>query len=257
LAPAIDFSGRRCGQEVHMKLKQNRYWITGLVLVAALQVIVLPPVDAFVISLDGGGLHDPEAIRSSAADVLYATDRDGREVKLLGTDSSLDDGTPLDLGLPSVGPDGTVFFGAAFRRNNQVRWEILAANPDTHSLSRVAPSSSDWALEMVTDPTPLAQSDGSIVFAAREVAHGEGIYHLKNGRLSCLVRVGANLEGNNVLRNIAFGSFSAAHGGAIGFTGYLTPAGKAEVLFAPPAIRTLPLGTRAAALMRVLASFLW
>jgi len=100
----------------------------------------------------------------------------------------------------------------AIGRNNRMLWEILAAKPGIHSLSRVALSSSYWALEMVTDPTPLAQSDGSIVFAAREVAHGKGIYHLKNGRPSCLIRVGADLEGNNVLRNIAFGAFSAAPG---------------------------------------------
>ena len=70
----------------------------------------------------------------------------------------------------------------AIGRNKRMLWEILAAKPGIHSLSRVALSSSYWALEMVTDPTPLAQSDGSIVFAAREVAHGKGIYHLKNGR---------------------------------------------------------------------------
>jgi len=40
LAPAIDFSGRPCGQEVDMKLKRSRYWISGLTLVVALQVMV-------------------------------------------------------------------------------------------------------------------------------------------------------------------------------------------------------------------------
>jgi hypothetical protein len=161
--------------------------------------------------------------------VLYATDRDGREVKLLGTDSSLDGETPLDLGLPSVGPDGTVFFGAAFRRNDQVRWEILSANPDTHSLSRVALSSSDWAFEMVTDPTPLAQSDGSIVFAGEQQSGSRGVYRLSGGKLSCLLRTGQRLDDGSVLKNIGFGTVAAMND-KVALVGYLTPRGKALLL---------------------------
>jgi len=145
-----------------MKLQQNRYWLSSLVLVAALQVTVLPPVNGFVISLGEGLPQDPGVMRSSEAEVLYATDRDGQEVKLAGTDAPLGDGTPLDLGRPSVGPDGTVLFGAAFRRANQVRWEVFAANPDTHALSRLplAVSRGEGAVELITDPTPVAQADG-------------------------------------------------------------------------------------------------
>ena len=98
-----------------MKLKRNRYWISGVTLVVALQVMVLSPVDAFVLSLGEGLPQDPGVMRSSGAEVLYATDRDGQEVKLAGTDAPLGDGTPLDLGRPSVGPDGTVLFAAGFR----------------------------------------------------------------------------------------------------------------------------------------------
>jgi hypothetical protein len=188
------------------------------------------PAHGFVVSLGGGDPHDPGAVRSGAADVLYATDRDGREVKLVGTDSSLDDGVPLDLGMPSVGPDGTVFFGTAFRRNDRVRWEIFAANPDEHTLSRVVPSAFTSSLEMISDPTPLAQSDGSVVFGAREILHGDGLYRLKNGKLSCLVGAGADVAGDRVLRNVAFGSFAAGREGTVAFTGYLTQVGKAELL---------------------------
>ena len=211
-----------------MNAHHNKSWILILVLVCVM--LQMPMAGhAFVLSF-GGSPHDPAAVRSSAAEVLYATDRDGREVKLVGTDSSLLEGTILDLGMPSVGPDGTVFFGAAFRRNDRVRWEMFAANPDEHSLSRVALSTPTAALEMITDPTPLAQSDGSIVFAARDLSRGDGLYHLKNSQLSCLVRVGAKLDGNRVLRNIGFGSFSAASGEAVAFTGHVTPVGKVEVL---------------------------
>jgi hypothetical protein len=213
-----------------MNANHNKGWIPVLVLVS-LMLQTPKPAHAFVLSF-GGSPHDPAAVRSSAADVLYATDRDGREIKLLGTDSSLLEGTPLDLGMPSVAPDGTVFFGAAFRRKDRVRWEIFAGNPDQHSLSRVALSPPIAALEMITDPTPLAQSDGSIVFAARDVTGGDGIYLLKDRKLSCLVRVGAKLDGNHVLQNIGFGSFSAVRGEALAFTGHVTPGGKTELLVA-------------------------
>ena len=213
-----------------MNAHHNKSWILILVLVCVM--LQMPMAGhAFVLSF-GGSPHDPAAVRSSAAEVLYATDRDGREVKLVGTDSSLLEGTILDLGMPSVGPDGTVFFGAAFRRNDRVRWEMFAANPDEHSLSRVALSTPTAALEMITDPTPLAQSDGSIVFAARDLSRGDGLYHLKNSQLSCLVRVGTKLDGNHVLRNIGFGSFSAAGGEAVAFTGHVTRVGKVELLVA-------------------------
>jgi hypothetical protein len=85
---------------------------------------------------------------------------------------------------------------------------------------------------MITDPTPLAQSDGSIVFAAQDTSRGEGLYHLKNGKLSCLARAGTELDGNHVLRNIGFGSFSAVRGETVAFTGHVTRAGKAELLVA-------------------------
>ena len=213
-----------------MNSNHNKSWI--LILVLACVTLWAPMAGhAFVLSF-GGSPHDPAAVQSSAADVLYATDRDGHEVKLVGTDSSLLEGTPLDLGMPSVGPDGTVFFGAAFRRNDRVRWEIFAANPDEHSLSRVALSTPTSALEMITDPTPLAQSDGSIVFAARDISRGEGLYHLKDSKLTCLVRVGSKLDGNHVLQNIGFGSVSAVRGEAVAFTGHVTPVGKAELLVA-------------------------
>src|SRR5262245_35060980 len=99
----------------------NKSWILILVFVC---MMLQTPMSghAFVVNF-GGSLHDPAAVRSSAADALYATDRDGREVKLVGTDSSLFEGTPLDHGMPSLAPDGTVFFGAAFRRNNRVGWK--------------------------------------------------------------------------------------------------------------------------------------
>jgi hypothetical protein len=180
-------------------------------------------------------------MRDGGAEVLYATDRDDQEVKVAGTDAPLGDGTPLDLGRPSVGPDGTVLFGAAFRHANQVRWEVFAANPDTHAVSRLPllGSPSEGALELVTDPTPLPQSDGKVVFAAEEDSHREAVYQLKGGNLTCLLRTGSNLGQGRILRNLGFGTLAAADGGAVALIGYLTDSGKAELLIANGHIRVL------------------
>jgi len=176
--------------------------------------LVLAPVDAFVISLGEGPPQDPGVMRDSGAEVLYATDRDGGEGKLAGTDAPLGDGTPLDLGRPSVGPDGTVLFGAAFRSGNQVRWQVFAANPDTQAVSRLPlPTSSGEVPALVTDPTPLAQADGAVVFAAEKDSHREAVYQLKGGNLTCVLRTGSNLGQGRILRNLGFGTLAAADGG--------------------------------------------
>ena len=200
-----------------MKLKRNRYWISGVVLVVALQVMVLSPVNAFVISLGEGPAQDPGVMRSSEAEVLYATNRYGQEVKLAGTDAQLGDGTPLDLGRPSIALDGTVLFGAAFRSGNQVRWQVFAANPDTHAVSRLPLpiAQNENALELVTDPTPQAQADGSVIFAAEDDSHREALYGLKGGKLTCLLRTGSNLGHGRILRNLGFGTLAATDGGAV------------------------------------------
>ncbi|MBV8137106.1 MAG: hypothetical protein JO121_15950 [Deltaproteobacteria bacterium] len=179
-------------------------------------------------------------MRSSGAEVLYATNRDGQEVKLAGTDAPLGDGSPLDLGRPSVGPDGTVLFGAAFRSGNQVRWQVFAASPDTHAVSRlplfISPGE---APQLVTDPTPLAQADGSVVFAAEENSHREAVYRLKGGNLTCLLQTGSNLGQGRILRNLGFGTLGVGDGGAVALIGYLTASGKVELLVSNGGTRVL------------------
>jgi hypothetical protein len=222
-----------------MKLKRNSSWIAFL-LVVALQLMPLR-LDAFVLTLGEGLPQDPGAQPSSGADVLYATNRDGQEVRVASTDTPLGDETPLDLGTPSVGPDGAVVFGAAFRRRDRVRWEIFAANPDTHSVSRLPLplSRSEGALEFVNDPTPLAQSDGSVVFAAEDDSHAEAVYRLRGGKLTRLIRAGSSLGQGRVLRNIGFGSIATADSGAVALIGYVTPLAKAELLISDSGISVI------------------
>ena len=95
------------------------------------------------------------------------------------------------------------------------------------------------ALELITDPTSLAQADGSMVFAAEEDSHREAVYQLKGGNLTCLLRTGSNLGQGRMLRNLGFGTLAAADGGAVAIIGYLTGSGKAELLISNGDTRVL------------------
>src|SRR5262245_41197235 len=131
-----------------------------------------------------------------------------KSARWAGTDSSLNHGMALELGLPSICPGGTAIFAAAFRRNSQARWDIFPANLDDHTLSRVALFSSFPALEMVIDPAPFAQSDGSIVFAVRTISRGSLSPFARPQTELLDSSPHANLDGYRVLPRVAFGSFS-------------------------------------------------
>jgi hypothetical protein len=94
-------------------------------------------------------------------------------------------------------------------------------------------------MELVTDPTPLAQADGSVVFAAEEDSHREAVYQLKGGKLTCLLRTGSNLGQGRILRNLGFGTLDASDGGTVALIGYLTASGKAELLISNRGTRVL------------------
>src|SRR5579862_3608857 len=82
---------------------------------------------AYMLGLDGS--------ISPGSDVLYALDRDGREVRIAQTGSVGPDWVVLDdLGMPSVASDGTVVFGAAREWHHQLRWSIFRSEEHTSEL---------------------------------------------------------------------------------------------------------------------------
>ena len=180
---------------------------------------------------------------SPGSDVLYAVDRDGREVKIAQTGSAGPDWVvPEDFGMPSVASDGTVLFGAAREWNHQLRWSIFVAEPDSGSLIRVAlPTSSEdgSALEMMADPRPQQTSDGGIVFLAHESSGDDGLFKLAHGKLKRLVRTGEQLPDGRIVRVITFGSVRPESQGGIAFLGYLEPGGQAEMMVSESAAITI------------------
>ena len=190
---------------------------------------------AFTLGLDGS--------ISQGSDVLYALDRNGREVKIAQTGSAGPDWVVLeDLGMPSVASDGTVVFGAAREWNHQLRWSIFVANPDSGSIfSVVLPTSSEGgsALDMVADPRPQQTPDGGIVFLAHESSGDDGLFKLAQGKLKRLVRTGERLPDGRMVRVITFGSVRPERQGGIAFLGYLEPGGQAEMMVSESAAITI------------------
>ena len=190
---------------------------------------------AYMLGLDG--------TISPGSDVLYAVDRDGREVKIAQAGSAGPDWVVLeDLGMPSVASDGSVIFGAARQWNHRLRWSIFVANPDSGSIFRVTwPTNSEGgpALDMVADPRPQQTSDGGIVFLAHEASGDDGLFKLAHGKLKRLVRTGERLPDGRIVRVIAFGSVRPESQGGVAFLGYLEPGGNAEIMVSESGVITI------------------
>ncbi len=171
---------------------------------------------------------------SQDADVLYALDRDGREVKIAQAGSPGPDWIVIeDLGMPSVALDGTVLFGAASQWNHQLRWSIFVAEPDTGAIFRLAlPTSTEGGsdLDMMADPRPQQTSDGGIVFLAHESSGDDALFKLAHGKLKRLARTGERLPDGRTVHVITFGSVRPTSQGEIAFLGYLEPDGQAEMM---------------------------
>ena len=171
---------------------------------------------------------------SQDADVLYALDRDGREVKIAQAGSPDPDWVVIeDLGMPSVALDGTVLFGAATEWNHGLRWSIFVAEPDTGAIFRLAlPTSTEGGsdLDMMADPRPQQTSDGGIVFLAHESSGDDALFKLAHGKLKRLARTGERLPDGRTVHVITFGSVRPTSQGEIAFLGYLEPDGQAEMM---------------------------
>ncbi|MFZ0679300.1 DUF7453 family protein [Candidatus Binatus sp.] len=194
--------------------------------VALALAIFIGSARAYMLGLDGS--------ISPGSDVLYALDRDGREVRIAQTGSAGPDWVVLeDLGTPSIALDGTVLFGAAREWSHQLRWSIFVAEPDSGSILRVTlPTSSEDGsyLDMVADPRPQRTSDGGIVFLAHESSGDDALFKLAHGKLKRLIRTGERLSDGHTIRVITFGSIRPESQGGVAFLGYLEPGGQAEMM---------------------------
>jgi len=183
-------------------------------------------VQASMLSLSGPSPDQQGAVAAEGTDVLYSTDRAGHEVELAET--GVWQGLDLrDLGLPFVTINGNVLFGGAVAHDGELRWQIFQANPDRRSLRTLELPEK---LVMRTDPRPMSEANGTIVFSATDPI--EAVYRLMDSKVTCLLRVGQRLSDDRLVRSIAIGSVSVAQNGAIALMAFLEPGGESEILVA-------------------------
>jgi len=199
-----------------------------LVVMALSFILVLATLSAealpAMLSLGGISPGDPTATVTEGTNILYATDRSGREVQLakVGIWHGLD---LRDLGLPSVADDGTVLFGGALVSGGGLRWKLFAASPDRGSLRTIELPE---PLAMRADPRPVVGNDGAVVFSITDPR--EALYRFDHGKLVCLLKAGQRLNDEQIVQAIGIGSIDVIDGEMIALIAYLGHQKQAELL---------------------------
>ena len=188
--------------------------------------------NAFLFEFSGA---PPDDINPAGA--IYLRSHNGRE-RLLAEVDVPHDGMPMlaDLGRPSVADDGSILFGGMVFENRRPRWIMFHADSGSASgrVSRILIPDSRGAFPnpvLNVDPEPALDSDGGLIFVARDTSGGEAIFRAFNGELSRLVGTGDRTADGRRLVHIGFGSVDNWAPGECAFVGWLEPDQQAEMVF--------------------------
>lgn len=187
--------------------------------------------NAFLFQLGGAPPDD-----TNPAGAIYLRSHDGRETLLAEVDKR-HDGLPTlaDLGRPSVADDGSILFGGMVFEHRRPRWILFHADPSSAGrVSQIVIPDSRGAFPdpvLNVDPEPALDSDGGLIFVARDTKGGEAIYRALNGELSRLVGSGDKTVDGRRLIHIAFGSVNNSAPGECVFIGWLEQDHQAEMVF--------------------------
>lgn len=190
---------------------------------------------AFTLELSGAGPL-PDNARLKGETTLYTLDAEGREIAVAKTGDTDSTGFQFDdLGYPSVADDGTVWLAAASYQHHAVNWRIFSVAPN--ALNPVRLAGSDHFPEMRTDPQPIPDGTGGIVFAVSSKGHDD-LFRFSNGELLRVAGTGSRTRDGRTLRHLTFGTI-AATGDRAAFTGWLDGDIQAEILVQPEGIVVL------------------
>jgi len=189
-------------------------------------VLLGTATNAGAVSLTLGGFA---ASPVESAQALYASNPSGHPVLITAIGSKAPGGaTFTEIGVPSMAPDGRVFFGAEFlATNGDQGWDIFAADPEAPPTRRVGrvlgPSSSAGTCvpHFRTDPYPVAGADGEIAFIAADAAGHDRLFLYSGGTLSCLAAVGSETNRGHTISVLSYGTVQMGEQGVVVFTGYL------------------------------------
>lgn len=193
---------------------------------AALLVLLCTATSAGAVSLTLGGFG---ASMVESAQALYASNPSGDPILITATGRKAPGGaTFTEMGVPSMAPDGRVFFGAEFMDTDRTpRWDIFAADPEAPPDRRIARAmrpispAETCVPHFHTDPYPVADADGAMAFIAAG-AHGhDSLFLYSGGTLSCLAEVGSETNKGHTISVLSYGTLQMGERGVVVFTGYL------------------------------------
>ncbi len=194
---------------------------------AALLVLLYSATSAGAVSLTLGGLG---AAPVESAQALYASNAGGHPVLITEAGHKAPGGaTFIEMGVPSMAPDGRVFFGAEIAEPGGVNqsWDIFVADAEAPPNQRVvralrpASPSADCAPHFRTDPYPVADADGEIAFVAPDAARHDTLFLYSGGTLSCLAAVGSETNKGHKISILSYGTIQMGEQGVVTFTGFL------------------------------------
>ena len=193
---------------------------------AALLVLLCTAASGGAVSLTLGGLG---AAPAESAQALYASNAGGHPVLITETGSKAPGGaTFIEMGVPSMAPDGRVFFGAEIAEpgGNQ-SWDIFVADAEAPPAQRVVralrpgPLSAACSPHFRTDPYPVADAEGEIAFVAPDAVHRDTLFLYSGGTLSCLAAVGSETNKGHKISILSYGTIQMGERGFVTFTGFL------------------------------------
>ena len=193
---------------------------------AALLVLLCTATSAGAVSLTLGGLG---ASPVESAQALYASNAGGHPVLITETGHKAPGGaTFIEMGVPSMAPDGRVFFGAEIAEAGANQsWDIFVADAEAPPARRVVralrPASlpAACAPHFRTDPYPVADAEGEIAFVAPDAARHDTLFLYSGGTLSCLAAVGSETNKGHKISILSYGTIQIGEQGFVTFTGFL------------------------------------
>jgi hypothetical protein len=192
----------------------------------ALLILFAAAQSAGAVSLTLGG----SGAAQDAAQALWASNPSGQSVLITAIGGRAPDGlTFSEIGVPSMAPDGRVWFGAEETGPDRVaRWNVFVGDPEATPARRVA-----FALGSVrtkagsclphfhTDPFPVADSAGRIAFMAADADGRDTLFLSSDGALSCLAAVGSETSKGHRISILSHGTVGIGDDGEVVFSGWL------------------------------------
>lgn len=208
-------------------MSNNRTRISVVAALLAGAALIAAAANAYAISLSlGVGGPTVARVDLDRTSALYATDLNGRTLQIARVGAKAPGGgTFSELGVPMMGDDGWVLFGADVQHEiGHFGWAIFKGKAEygrVRIVQAVDLEHGNCKPAFRSDPSPVIDRAGNIVFVAREDSGRDGLFLYSNGELICLAKVGDITRRGHKLAVLVFGTAQIGHNGEVIARGWL------------------------------------